>query len=59
MEALLESLQHGTSATLGISRRSLLAAVSTAKILNVLKGSTGPNDAFTMLLDKYTSLGVY
>ncbi|KAF9425515.1 hypothetical protein BGZ76_003203 [Entomortierella beljakovae] len=57
--ALLESLQHGTSATLGISRRSLLAAVSTAKILNVLKGSTGPNDAFTMLLDKYTSLGVY
>ncbi|KAF9395123.1 hypothetical protein CPC16_009263 [Podila verticillata] len=57
--ALLETLQHGTSATLGISRRSLLAAVSTAKILNVLKGSTGPNDAFSMLLDKYTSLGVY
>ncbi|KAK3842449.1 MAG: Alpha/Beta hydrolase protein [Linnemannia gamsii] len=53
-QALLETLQHGTSATLGISRRSLLAAVSTAKILNVLKG-----DAFTMLLDKYTSLGVY
>ncbi|KAI7816028.1 hypothetical protein BC939DRAFT_470685 [Gamsiella multidivaricata] len=59
VEALLETLQHGTSATLGISRRSLLAAVSTAKILNVLKGSAGPNDAFTMLLDKYTSLGVY
>ncbi|KAF9143768.1 hypothetical protein BGX30_014823 [Mortierella sp. GBA39] len=59
MRALLETLQHGTSATLGISRRSLLAAVSTAKILNVLKGSAGPNDAFTMLLDKYTSLGVY
>ncbi|KAI1295062.1 hypothetical protein EDD11_008043 [Mortierella claussenii] len=59
VEALLESLQHGTSATLGISRRSLLAAVSTAKILNVLKGNAGPNDAFTMLLDKYTSLGVY
>ncbi|KAF9344551.1 hypothetical protein BGX26_004247, partial [Mortierella sp. AD094] len=57
--ALLESIQHGTSATLGISRRSLLAAFSTAKILNVLKGSAGPNDAFTMLLDKYTSLGVY
>ncbi|KAG9061393.1 hypothetical protein KI688_007377 [Linnemannia hyalina] len=59
VSALLETLQHGTSATLGISRRSLLAAVSTAKILNVLKGSAGPNDAFTMLLDKYTSLGVY
>ncbi|KAF9195178.1 hypothetical protein BGZ51_004605 [Haplosporangium sp. Z 767] len=59
VEALLETLQHGTSATLGISRRSLLTAVSTAKILNVLKGSAGPNDAFTMLLDKYTSLGVY
>ncbi|KAK5814886.1 Alpha/Beta hydrolase protein, partial [Linnemannia elongata] len=54
VKALLETLQHGTSATLGISRRSLLAAISTAKILNVLKG-----DAFTMLLDKYTSLGVY
>ncbi|KAF9121749.1 hypothetical protein BGW39_010285 [Mortierella sp. 14UC] len=59
VEASPETLQHGTSATLGISRRSLLAAVSTAKILNVLKGSAGPNDAFTMLLDKYTSLGVY
>ncbi|KAG0048732.1 hypothetical protein BGZ83_006335 [Gryganskiella cystojenkinii] len=59
VEALLETLQHGTSATLGISRRSLLAAVSTAKILNVLKGSSGPNDAFSNLLDRYTNLGVY
>ncbi|KAF9921267.1 hypothetical protein FBU30_008725 [Linnemannia zychae] len=57
--ALLETLQHGTSATLGISRRSLLAAVSTAKILSVLKGTAGGNDPFTALLDKYTSLGVY
>ncbi|KAG0258167.1 hypothetical protein DFQ27_004768, partial [Actinomortierella ambigua] len=56
---LLETLQHGTSATLGISRRSLLAAISSAKILHVLKGSAGPNDAFSALLDKYTNLGVY
>ncbi|KAG0243142.1 hypothetical protein BGW41_002782 [Actinomortierella wolfii] len=58
-QTLLETLQHGTSATLGISRRSLLAAISSAKILHVLKGSAGPNDAFTALLDKYTNLGVY
>ncbi|RUP52412.1 hypothetical protein BC936DRAFT_143688 [Jimgerdemannia flammicorona] len=66
IEVLLEAAKYSTSFGLGLSRQALIAAVSSAKRLHMLKiGATeglGPDvggDGFLQVLDQYTNLGIY
>ncbi|KAG2187771.1 hypothetical protein INT44_005461 [Umbelopsis vinacea] len=66
IEALLESARYSTAFSLGMSRQTLIAALSTAKRLHMIRFSTNPEEeireargGFLQVLDKYTNLGVY
>ncbi|BGP05603.1 hypothetical protein JCM10049v2_001409 [Rhodotorula toruloides] len=69
IEAIGESLQCGTVTGLGVTRRALIAAVSSARALHYVKEGldwTGKDkegkkseDTFLQVLDKYTNLGIY
>ncbi|GAA6061189.1 hypothetical protein JCM10212_002402 [Sporobolomyces blumeae] len=69
IEAILETLQGSTVASLGVTRRALIAAVGSARALHYVKGGLDwsgrdedgkkTDDAFLTLLDKYTNLGIY
>ncbi|KAJ2963990.1 hypothetical protein NQZ79_g1160 [Umbelopsis isabellina] len=66
IEALLESARYSTAFSLGMSRQTLIAALSTAKRLHMIRFSENPDEeikeargGFLQVLDKYTNLGVY
>ncbi|BGP22429.1 hypothetical protein JCM10295v2_001308 [Rhodotorula toruloides] len=69
IEAIGESLQCGTVTGLAVTRRALIAAVSSARALHYVKEGldwTGKDqegkkseDTFLQVLDKYTNLGIY
>ncbi|GAA5891465.1 hypothetical protein JCM5296_006543 [Sporobolomyces johnsonii] len=69
IEAILESLQCSTVASLGVTRRALIAAVGSARAMQYVKGGLDwsgrdeegrkTDDAFLRELDKYTNLGIY
>lgn len=69
IEAILESFKYSTSTGLGLTRRALISAVSSARSLHYVnqkldwsgKDETGAksSDAFLQVLDKYTNLGIY
>ncbi|GAA5887573.1 hypothetical protein JCM16303_004248 [Sporobolomyces ruberrimus] len=69
LEAILETLQGSTVASLGVTRRALIAAVGSARALHYVKGGLDwsgrdqdgkkTEDAFLSVLDKYTNLGIY
>ncbi|GAA5943218.1 uncharacterized protein JCM15063_005295 [Sporobolomyces koalae] len=69
LEAILEGLQGTTVASLGLTRRFLIAAVGSARNLHYVRGGLDwsgrdeagnkTEDAFLTVLDKYTNLGIY
>ncbi|KAI8899404.1 hypothetical protein BC833DRAFT_585794 [Globomyces pollinis-pini] len=63
VDGIFESMKFSTAATLGVTRRALVAAISSARSLHLmaLGDSDKSNDAlsFFKVLDYYTSAGVY
>ncbi|GAA5954882.1 hypothetical protein JCM3765_007801 [Sporobolomyces pararoseus] len=69
LEAILEGLQKSSIGGLGVTRRTLISAVASARSLNYLKqgldwsgrdqDGNKTDDAFLNVLDKYTNLGIY
>ncbi|KAI9229938.1 MAG: Alpha/Beta hydrolase protein [Piptocephalis tieghemiana] len=50
VEGFFEGAKYGTSAGLGLSRRTLVAAITTARSMH---------SQFLQVMDKYTNLGIY
>ncbi|GAA99922.1 uncharacterized protein L969DRAFT_46990 [Mixia osmundae IAM 14324] len=66
LEALLEGARCTTSTGLGVTRRALIAAVSSARALHFMQeglswdgGDNVPSEGFLNVLDKWTNLGIY
>lgn len=59
LEAVLETARYGTSTTLGITRRALLNAVNSARMLHGLATGDKGDGLFAQILDKYTNVGIY
>ncbi|KAJ3007392.1 hypothetical protein HKX48_009176 [Thoreauomyces humboldtii] len=61
VEAIFESLKFSASASLGITRRALVTAISSARTLHLIAMGRGKGDSvsFFKVLDRYTSVGVY
>ncbi|KND00726.1 uncharacterized protein SPPG_03842 [Spizellomyces punctatus DAOM BR117] len=61
VEAIFESLKFSASTSLAITRRAMVAAVSSARTLHLIAMGRGKSDSvsFFKVLDRYTSAGVY
>lgn len=61
IELIFEASRYGTSAGLGITRRALISAVSSASVLQQSLGDAGEESdkTFLTLLDRYTAVGCY
>ncbi|KAI8920928.1 hypothetical protein DFJ77DRAFT_425933 [Powellomyces hirtus] len=59
VEAVFESLKFSASTSLAITRRALVAAVSSARTLHLIAMGKGKSISFFNVLDRYTSAGVY
>ncbi|KAI9017389.1 hypothetical protein BC832DRAFT_527154 [Gaertneriomyces semiglobifer] len=61
VEAVCESLKFSASTSLGITRRAMVTAISSARTLHLLAIGRGKSDSvsFFRVLDKYTLAGVY
>ncbi|RKP12180.1 hypothetical protein BJ684DRAFT_21260, partial [Piptocephalis cylindrospora] len=69
VEGFFEGAKYGTSAGLGLSRRTLVAAITTARSMHSVMprndqgdedgASASHSEQFLQVMDKYTNLGIY
>ncbi|KAJ3051269.1 hypothetical protein HK097_007754 [Rhizophlyctis rosea] len=58
VEGMFQSLKFSVSTSLGVTRRAMVAAISSARILHMLSAASTSADArFVQVLDRYTDAG--